>query len=148
MGNQVYISALWAIRCTSVHYGQLGVHQCTMGNRVGHDLCTADFKVETVKTAFHLTWKWLLEQKKFSQSRSWALKMDLKFQWQICYRGPLLWHLVTIIILKLLKNFLDLNGSELQSSNTTPYSIATPTQLHLFSKSIQLLQELSWSYAL
>ena len=29
MSNQVYTSALWAIRCTSVHYGQSGVHQCT-----------------------------------------------------------------------------------------------------------------------
>ena len=27
------ISALWASRCTSVHYGQSGVHQCTMGNQ-------------------------------------------------------------------------------------------------------------------
>ena len=36
----------------------------------------------------------------------------------------------------------------LPSSNSTPKSISTPTQLHLHSKSIQLLQELSWSYAL
>ena len=34
MGNQVYASALWAIRCTTVHYGQSGVYQCTMGNEV------------------------------------------------------------------------------------------------------------------
>ena len=34
MGNQVYTSALWAIRCTLVHYGQSGVHHCTIGNQV------------------------------------------------------------------------------------------------------------------
>ena len=36
----------------------------------------------------------------------------------------------------------------LPSSNSTPNSISTPTQLNLHFKSIQLLQELSWSYAL
>ena len=30
----MYTSALWAIRCTLVHYGQSGVHQCTIGNQV------------------------------------------------------------------------------------------------------------------
>ena len=34
MGKQVHTSAPWAIRCTPVHYGQSGVHQCTMGNKV------------------------------------------------------------------------------------------------------------------
>ena len=33
MGNQVYTSAPWASRCTPVHYGQSSVHQCTMGNQ-------------------------------------------------------------------------------------------------------------------
>ena len=37
---------------------------------------------------------------------------------------------------------------KLPSSNSTPNSISTPTQLHLHFKSIKLLQELSWSYAL
>ena len=48
--NQVYTSALWAIRCTpvhyeqsGVHYGQAGVHQCTMGNQV----CTISKQVYT-----------------------------------------------------------------------------------------------------
>ena len=36
----------------------------------------------------------------------------------------------------------------LSSSNSTLNSISTPTQLHLHSKSIQLLQELSWRYTL
>ena len=34
MGNQVYTSAPWVIRCTPVHYRKSGVHQCTMGNQV------------------------------------------------------------------------------------------------------------------
>ena len=38
--------------------------------------------------------------------------------------------------------------SLLPSSNSTPNSISTSTQLDLHFKSIQLLQELSWSYAL
>ena len=33
-GNQVYNSALWAIRCTPVHNGQAGLHQCTMVKQV------------------------------------------------------------------------------------------------------------------
>ena len=36
----------------------------------------------------------------------------------------------------------------LPSSNSTPNSISTSTQLDLHFKSIQLLPELSWSYAL
>ena len=36
----------------------------------------------------------------------------------------------------------------LPSSDSTPNSISTSTQLDLHLKSIQLLQELSWSYAL
>ena len=34
VGNQVYTGALWAIRCTPVHYRQSGVQQCTMGYQV------------------------------------------------------------------------------------------------------------------
>ena len=34
MGKQVYTGALWAIRCTPVRCGQSGVHWCTMGNQV------------------------------------------------------------------------------------------------------------------
>ena len=36
----------------------------------------------------------------------------------------------------------------LPSSNSTPNSISTSTKLDLYFKSIQLLQKLSWSYAL
>ena len=47
--------------------------------------------------------------------------------------------------------FSELNLNDkilLPSSNSTPNSISTSTQLDLHFKSIQLLQELSWSYAL
>ena len=48
------------------------------------------------------------------------------------------------------QEYLSAFTSLLSSSNSTPTpnSISTPTQLHLIFKSIQFLQELSWSYTL
>ena len=34
IGIQVYTSALWAFRCTPLHYGLSGVHQCTIGKQL------------------------------------------------------------------------------------------------------------------
>ena len=46
MGNQVYTSALWVIRCTPVHYGKSSVHQCTM-QYFGVHQCTMGKQVYT-----------------------------------------------------------------------------------------------------
>ncbi len=59
VGNQVYSSALWAIRCTPVHYGQPGIHQCTLGNQMYSSAlwairCTPDKKFNVML----FTWWW------------------------------------------------------------------------------------------
>ena len=65
MGKHVNNGALWAIMCTPVHFGQAGVHQCTIGKQVIHSYLAYSALWASRCTTVHIS-KFLNGDEKFN----------------------------------------------------------------------------------